>query len=254
MDWNNENNGNENWYQEEGNFQEDIQNSDINNKQDEIKPVNLPKKKTMIFAIAFFLTLMLVSIVGTKACSMGTSKKSSNSVSIENTVTDKTDTAQNTVENQSENLENQGVSIGVGNSSSEKSVSSEKEEVVKENSIGVQEETVQKEDNIEHKEDTKEGSIEEDSYSLNVSEVSEPVLGDVLDSSAMVLSKKIYSVNNESYAYAVNLALLIGSDETVTVRYFCPKKTYDALGMGDNVVVQYQVDSSGIISIGSVSK
>lgn len=254
MDWNNENNGNENWYQEEGNFQEDIQNSDINNKQDEIKPVNLPKKKTMIFAIAFFLTLMLVSIVGTKACSMGTSKKSSNSVSIENTVTDKTDTAQNTVENQSENLENQGVSIGVGNSSSEKSVSSEKEEVVKENSTGVQEETVQKEDNIEQKEDTKEGSIEEDSYSLNVSEVSEPVLGDVLDSSAMVLSKKIYSVNNESYAYAVNLALLVGSDETVTVRYFCPKKTYDALGMGDNVVVQYQVDSSGIISIGSVSK
>ena len=85
-------------------------------------------------------------------------------------------------------------------------------------------------------------------------EVSEPVLGDVYSTTAMVSSKNIYLLDSKSYAYSINLVLLVGEDNTTTVEYFCPRSTYDALVSADTVVAEYQIDSNGAISIVSISR
>lgn len=84
------------------------------------------------------------------------------------------------------------------------------------------------------------------------SEVAEPVLSSVKTSYGMVVGKHIYTKGG-SYIYGVNISVVIG-DESVSVEYFCPRKTYDGLNSGDSLNVAYQVDSNGNISVYSISK
>jgi hypothetical protein len=83
-------------------------------------------------------------------------------------------------------------------------------------------------------------------------EVALPAFGNELNSKGIVISKHVYSYEG-SYIYGVNVSVLIG-DTTKTVQYFCPKNTYDALNTTDTLSVVYQQDSSGGVSIVSISK
>lgn len=93
-------------------------------------------------------------------------------------------------------------------------------------------------------------SIENTTSGLN--EVALPALGSEVSSKGIVLSKHVYSYEG-SYVYGINISVLIG-DNTKTVQYFCPKGTYDALSTTDTLNVVYQQDSSGNVSIASISK
>lgn len=84
-------------------------------------------------------------------------------------------------------------------------------------------------------------------------EVAIPSLTSVKSTSGMVSGKKVYKIE-DSYVYEVSIITLTGTDTNVVCKYFCPKKSYDALSMGDSVKVQYQVDSNNGISIYSLSK
>lgn len=85
-----------------------------------------------------------------------------------------------------------------------------------------------------------------------LSEVALPAFGNELTSKGIVISKHVYSYEG-SYIYGINISVLIG-DTTQTVNYFCPKNTYDALNTTDTLSIVYQQDSSGLVSISSISK
>lgn len=85
-----------------------------------------------------------------------------------------------------------------------------------------------------------------------LTEVALPAFGNELNSKGIVISKHVYSYEG-SYIYGINISVLIG-DTTKTVQYFCPKNTYDALSTTDTLSIVYQQDSSGVVSIVSISK
>ena len=85
-----------------------------------------------------------------------------------------------------------------------------------------------------------------------LTEVALPAFGNELNSKGIVISKHVYTYEG-SYIYGINISVLIG-DTTKTVQYFCPKNTYDALNTTDTLSIVYQQDSSGVVSIVSISK
>lgn len=88
----------------------------------------------------------------------------------------------------------------------------------------------------------------------DIHKVSTPDLSESRTSSAMISSKSVLRVDNSSYAYCVNLVILVGEDDYKDIRYFCPKKTYDGVLEGDTLSVEYQTDSEGVVSISSITK
>ena len=85
-------------------------------------------------------------------------------------------------------------------------------------------------------------------------EVAEPVLNPEVESTGMVLNKSIYLLGS-SYLYEVEMLVLVGEDGNYAdMRYYCPKNTFDALNIGDNVYVTYQTSSDGSYSISTISK
>lgn len=88
----------------------------------------------------------------------------------------------------------------------------------------------------------------------DVSKVSMPDLSEPKTASAMVSSKSVLRIDSSSFAYCVNLMILVGEDDYRDVRYFCPKKTYDGVSEGDTLSVEYQTDSDGVVSISTVTK
>lgn len=86
----------------------------------------------------------------------------------------------------------------------------------------------------------------------SLKEVVLPAFGNELETTGIVLSKHSYLYEN-CYIYGVSISMLVG-ENTQTVQYFCPKNTYDALSSADTLKVKYQQDSSGAISIMSISK
>lgn len=83
-------------------------------------------------------------------------------------------------------------------------------------------------------------------------EVAEPSLSSELQSKGIVIAKHSYLYKG-SYVYGISISMLIG-ETSETVQYFCPKKTYDALNSMDTVNIVYQLDSSGNISVMTISK
>jgi hypothetical protein len=81
----------------------------------------------------------------------------------------------------------------------------------------------------------------------------EPALGAEITSSGMVKGLYMYKIGG-SYTYGVNLLLLTGNDSSIECYYFCPRKTYSALSIGDSLSVTYQQDSMGNVSVMSISK
>lgn len=83
-------------------------------------------------------------------------------------------------------------------------------------------------------------------------EVADPVLSEIYSDFGMVVGKHIY-VKGGSYIYGVNVSVVI-NESSVMAEYFCPRKTYEGLSSGDSLKVQYQLDSTGNISIYSISR
>lgn len=81
----------------------------------------------------------------------------------------------------------------------------------------------------------------------------EPNLGAEITVSGMVKSKLMYRVG-DSYTYGVGLILVTGNGVNVECTYFCPKKTADALGVGDSLNVTYCCDSVGTVCVVSISR
>lgn len=83
-------------------------------------------------------------------------------------------------------------------------------------------------------------------------EVVLPAFGEEISTKGIVVGKHTYNYEG-SYVYGITISVLIG-DDTQSVYYFCPKKTFDALSSTDTVSVSYQSDSGGNVSIISISK
>ena len=81
----------------------------------------------------------------------------------------------------------------------------------------------------------------------------EPALGAEVLGTGMVKGLYMYQIGN-SYTYGVNLVIITGNDAYIECYYFCPRKTYSALAIGDSLQVTYQQDSMGNVSVVSISK
>lgn len=130
---------------------------------------------------------------------------------------------------------------------------SEVEEKVKEPS-NKKDEKIESEVGIENKEKDKdiekEGTSNSDTGFVKIEGVD---LGESLEADMLVSGKSIYKVGESSIAYSIDLVVPLEEGYSV-VKYFCPKKTYDALKSGGSVKATYQVDKNGLISITSLSK
>lgn len=94
--------------------------------------------------------------------------------------------------------------------------------------------------------DTTEDSVKEIIGDLDLGSEKEVVV--------LVSSKKVYSFET-SYVYSLDLLMPSDVDEEYRViSYFCPKTTFDAVEKNDALVVKYQEDEDGKVSISTVSK
>lgn len=203
------------------------------NSEVDVKPVKLSRMATAGILIAG-LFIILIIIITIHSCSLekkvNTSPSSEGTVSVTEVVTEE---VQNQGEVSSKIDENSAVSNEVAPTSNEESSMVDS---------GVNNETTN------------------NSYTGTNSTVSEntlnevvlPAFGNSLQSKGIVVSKHSYTYQG-SYVYGVSISVLVG-ENTQTVQYFCPKKTYDALSSTDTVTVEYQQDSAGNVSINSISK
>ena len=101
--------------------------------------------------------------------------------------------------------------------------------------------------------ETESGGIDTKSYDLFKVEKSIS-FEEKKTSNAIVSEKEIYKFRDSSYVYAIEFLLgdEKGKDSFKYVEYFCPKKTYDNLEVGDSVEVSYGEDAEGRIGIFSV--
>lgn len=83
-------------------------------------------------------------------------------------------------------------------------------------------------------------------------EVAEPALGEEIETYGLIVSKSVYIVDS-SYIYCLDVSMVTG-DIATSVKYFCPKKTYNALQSGDTISITYQLDNSGNFSVLTISK
>lgn len=213
-------------------------NQEPNNEEQEPE-IKLGKRKIGIVLVVFILVIVVILFI-MKSCSVskeikGTEKKNNKQVEQveqkkENEITSKADEEQEKIEEVEEIQEESGFLGGV----EKETVEEKQSEIVKE----------------EPKKEVSSTTPEEGSMVI----VSDPSLGDVHETSAMVSSKSIFKVDGTSYAYTMDLVILKGNDDYSAVKYFCPRKTFDALSEGDSIKVSYQLDSNGVVSITSVSK
>lgn len=220
------------------------------NEDQDVKPVKLSKGKVAAVIVAL-MVVAIILIMTVQSCSIQREvNNSSVSPTPQVTITEASQESGNGGGNDgnfSENTSDSGVSSGSRDQNSNSAVTvtpslEEENSYEEEGDSRVDSET----------EEVPEQVVENDSEGLR--EVAEPILGDVYETTAMVSSKKVYNFNDESYAYAITLVLLTGENETTTVDYLCPRKTFDALSTADTVTVQYQMDSNGVVSISTVSR
>ena len=97
------------------------------------------------------------------------------------------------------------------------------------------------------------GYSDEESGYKEIVGVEEPVLGEIYDISAIVSGKSVYSIDNESYAYTLNIIIPAG-DEYKVINHFCSKKIYDGVNTGETIQVSLQFSEEGLISILTITK
>lgn len=246
--WENENNNNPDWYEEMLTDTEGTQHSSDKKEKTaiDVKPVKLSKKAAAIIICVGMLLMIIILATLANVISGGNVKNTTNNQSTEIGIEQSSNTGGYSGEESSDFSKNDTVfseSTGSGVEESNNVENTEKMEEVQE--------TTENTEVVSNDEPSKNSS---ESSQEGFSVVAEPVLGDVYESTGMVSSKQVYKVGDTSYAYAINLVILRDNDNTSMVQYFCPRKTYDALSSGDTLSVQYQLDSSGCISIATISR
>jgi hypothetical protein len=194
----------------------------------EVKPVKLGKGAVagILMGILFIVAILILTVA---SCQVEKKENvSQNDGSVISSSTAVSEPVSNMGENSVKNEEQTTVFSEVATTSSENSKSANSQKPV-ENS---------------------QNSVVDSNSGLK--EVALPAFGNELNSKGIVISKHVYSYEG-SYIYGINVSVLIG-DTTKTVQYFCPKNTYDALNTTDTLSVVYQQDSSGGVSIVSISK
>lgn len=235
----------------------------------EVAPVTLGKKATgavlIGIAIAFIFVFLMFGRLFT-----GSSKRNSDNVNSTNGVSlEVSGVTGNSSNNVGENSENSSfssssvsgsdVSAESGNFSSEirensnSSTDGNREDLnstPKENSSGT---ARYSSENTENSDDMS-VQADNDSGSEMIAVEENPVFDSTGNMSGLVADKKVFRVDDLSYVYRLGIALTIGDGKTITVKYYCPGKTYEALEVGEAVNVSYGVDKDGYISIESISK
>lgn len=214
--------------------------------EEEVEPVRLSKKTTVSICIGLVIILIII-LICFKGCSItkkveNTSNSSDSTNSVQQSEVSITT---NDGENSEKNVEKSSDSEEVDSSLLDKPNTTEKSEVSERST-----EVPKKESNVSSN-STSQNSNKGNSPT-NLEEVSEPVLSDIVTTKGLISSKHVYKLD-DTYVYGVKILTLQG-EESVTCKYFCPKKTWDALIVGDSVSVSYQVDSIGSTSVVSISK
>lgn len=215
-----------------------------NKKEKEDKPVALNKVKAGLVLIVFLVILLFV-VIYIRGCSVSKSVNSSQSnqnVQVEDTSNQ--NEISSTGEEEIENQENGTVE----NSSESGRVEGDISPNISD--VGENEDADYEEEDVEEHQST--SSINNGDAIL--SEVGEPRLNQGIQSSAVVSSKSTFLSDSGSYVYEVDFLLLLEDDDYQTISYYCPKTTFDALEKGDSVNVEYQTDSTGNVSVSSVSR
>lgn len=267
-DWDNPNNGKDNWYSED-NLENNVKEENItaNENVDDIEPVNLSKKIIKYILIGIALVVFVLCILSVKWFSGG--KKNSGAV-VDNAkigISNGDDSSLNPIDKGSKNFDNSGVSEGVsiastGNFKDENNCNTDSNDSIKTTDIPNNDKQIENTDtenkgnedvNVQNS-DEQENKDDNDIEKEFMKEVDEPELGEKGTTSSVVASKQIFTVKDTCYAYLVNLVVLTKNNDAITLQYFCPRKTYDALSKGESVNIEYQRDSDGRISIISVYK
>lgn len=194
----------------------------------EVKPVKLGKGAVagILMGILFIVAILILTVA---SCQVEKKENvSQNDGSVISSSTAVSEPVSNVGENSVKNEEQTTVFSEVATTSSENSNSA----------------------NSQNSVENSQNSVADSNSGLK--EVALPAFGNELNSKGIVISKHVYSYEG-SYIYGINVSVLIG-DTTKTVQYFCPKNTYDALNTTDTLSVVYQQDSSGGVSIVSISK
>lgn len=194
----------------------------------EVKPVKLGKGAVagILMGILFIVAILILTVA---SCQVEKKENvSQNDGSVISSSTAVSEPVSNVGENSVKNEEQTTVFSEVATTSSENSKSA----------------------NTQNPVENSQNSVVDSNSGLK--EVALPAFGNELNSKGIVISKHVYSYEG-SYIYGINVSVLIG-DTTKTVQYFCPKNTYDALNTTDTLSVVYQQDSSGGVSIVSISK
>ena len=246
-EWDNPNNDNDSWYSEL-NLNEDQSESNDSTIED-IKPVKIGKGGVVVICIIFFSLIFIFSILSVGWFSGGKSnKKVDEGIPVEISGEGSTESYENSPTSES------STSISASSNSSAEENHSNLEKVHKNVSADSSnyEDTV-KNDVIKPVENEISNSVEKSGFDLTP--VREPVFSESGEAVAKIISKDIFK-NGISYIYSVKIAFVSVSENSVysDVRYFCPRKTYDALSLGDEVSVEYDLAEDGTMSIVSMSK
>lgn len=248
-EWDNPNNGNDDWYVDENemapnpdNIKEGIKKVDKKDNENDIKPVRLSKKKIVWILLIIIAIVFSVVAISPRWFKGEKSKNVGDYASTKIQQQQSSNSAMNSVDNGSNFSENQPVSGGVGIYSSG---SSEVKNNSTSNSDSVSEESDNEGGNIKEE-------VNKDTKNDGLEKVEEPSLGELREVTAAVLSKNVFKMG-KTYGYMIEL-VVVNNDKEIELNYFCPRKTYDALVIGDTVMVQYQSSEDGIISIASVSR
>lgn len=190
----------------------------------------------LLAASVFVITIISLTIYGCSISKKPEEKAHSNNKS--NIVLEEKDKTSDKKENKEESNKNSDKNTS---KSEESSSNSSKKDSQDSSSKNVEDENTS----------TSSGVSSEGSGSFR--EVKEPVLGDSRETTVLVSGKDSYLVDDISYTYSLSL-IFPDEDKYSIVKYFCPKKTYDAVKSGDSLKVTYQLDSEGTLSITSVAK
>ena len=228
-------------------------NTSQNNNQEfkEDKPIHLNKKKSGLIVAILFMVI-IVAILFFRGCSVSKEVNSPQGDQTREVVEEESNQNESiTIETESESDENSAKSSESSTSSSQESNTGSQINSFNQNQVS---EPQSQRGSASESQNTSNNKTSSSPEGISITEVSDPVLSDVIESSGMVSSKNIYLSNGGSYVYSINLLVLQGDDSYATVEYFCPKTTYDAVTTGDTLIVTYQSDSNGNISINSVAR
>ena len=211
---------------------------------EDVKPVKLGKGKVLFLLIAVIIVVILILVLVTEMGITRNDGSSAQNNNPQNSVQENVSTgSENVGDTGTENSDFSGISGEAGSSSSGNindgisdgtGLEDGKTALIEGEVVAEKDRETEEKAEFEH---------------LMV----EPNLGAEITVSGIVKGKSMYRVG-DSYTYGVRLILVTGNDVDLECTYFCPKKTADALEVGDSLNVIYRCDSVGTVCVVSISR